>query len=243
MKKVYQFSVNQKKTVEEKKEVEVNGEKLTKTEQVVKEIPRNFFLKKPNRSLWDQAELIHGIAWSEALKAGMLTEQLLFKKYSDEGGIFSRASIEKRKELVKELGLQQREYERLEAQEKTEDIKKQIDDVFKKISDIREELIQYEQVEQSLYQNTAEARARAKTTIWWVLQLAYKDEDGKISPLFGDGSYEDRLKVYDEYNEGEDPFWVEVVQRFLFYVTFYLSGRGKTEEDFKEIDKLFKVEN
>jgi len=243
MKKVFTFSVNEKQEVEEKKEVEVNGEKLTKTEKVTKEVPKTFFIKKPTRILWDDAELYSGSVWSESLKRGMLTEQLLFKRYANEGGVFSDAATQKRKELAGDLSNEKREYQRLEATpEKTEEIKQKIEESLKKIAAIRDELINYERVEQSLFQNTAEARARAKTTIWWVLQLAYQEVDGKETPIFGNGSYEDRLKVFDEFEEKEDPFWTEVIQRFIFYITFYMTGRGKTEADFKEIEKLFKVD-
>ncbi len=243
MKKIYSFQVNQKTEVEEPKTAIVDGKEFSRPEKVTKEVPKTFVLKKPSRIQFDEAELFHGSVWSDSLKHGMLTEQLLFKRYADDGGIFSKEAMEKRKALVAELGVAQREYEQLEVTaEKTEELKAKIEVVFKKIAGIREQLINYEQIEQSLYQNTAEARARAKTTIWWVLQLAYKEDGEKTVPLFGDGSYEDRLKVYDEYNEGEDIFWIEVVQRFLFYTTLYLSGRGKTDADFKEVEKLFKVE-
>jgi hypothetical protein len=242
MKKVYNFKVNKKEEVEEQKEVEVEGKKFSRPEKVTKEVPKPFFIRKPNRSLWDQAELFNGSVWAESVKHGMLMEQMLFKRFKDDNGYLAKTDNKRRAELIGILGDKHREYEKLEIKEKTPEVESQIKELLQEIGVVRDELVKYEQIEQALFQNTAEARAKAKTTIWWVLHLAYQEENGKVSPVFGEGDYDEKLKKYDELEESEDAFWSEVLQKFIFFTTFYLSGRAKGEEDFKKVEEVFRAE-
>ena len=60
--------------------------------------------------------------------------------------------------------------------------------------------------EDSLYEETAENRARNKVILWWMLHLAHAEQEGKDVEFFGSGDLEGKLKIYDEIDEGEDIF-------------------------------------
>ena len=82
MKKLYTFKQIKKEKVKEKETTEnENGEKVTVEKEVEKEIERDFFVRRPNRKLYDDAELYYAVKLSEGIKAGLLTKALLEKRY------------------------------------------------------------------------------------------------------------------------------------------------------------------
>jgi len=87
---LYEFFV--KKTVE-KKETEKSkndkGEEVETTKTVKEESNIPLMLKKPNRKLYEQADLFYGIKLSEGINAGLLTKSLLAKRYSNDVGFLS----------------------------------------------------------------------------------------------------------------------------------------------------------
>ena len=108
---------------------------------------------------------------------------------------------------------------------------------------LREEIQEYELAQSSLFDQTAEKRAQNNTIMWWVLQLAYEKIGDDYFPVFGDGDLESRTDKYDEIEERDDPFWVETVKKFAYFVTFwYLNGVTK-EEEFKEVENIFRRDN
>ena len=98
-------------------------------------------------------------------------------------------------------------------------------------------------MEDSLYEETAESRARNKVILWWMLHLAYSEEGEKETEFFGKGSFEDRLERYDEIDEGEEFFEIVVARKFAYYVSFWFVGRPNTQKEFQEmIDLALKLD-
>ena len=88
MKKLFDFRIK-KTTTETKKESSKNdkGETVTVEKDVETVVSQKVVLRKPNRSLYDEAELFYGVRLSEGIKAGLLTRALLAKRFSNDGGI------------------------------------------------------------------------------------------------------------------------------------------------------------
>ena len=77
-----------------------------------------------------------------------------------------------------------------------------------------------------------------RTVIWWMLFLSYKDNNGKFEPVFGNGKYEDKLKVYEEFDKREDPFELELIQKLLLGTSLWAFNKiAQKQEDFDEIFK------
>ena len=66
------------------------------------------------------------------------------------------------------------------------------------------------------------------------------DNEGKESALFGEGSFDERLAIYDSFEEGADEWLKTVVKKFAFYISFWYMGRASTQEEF---EKLITFEN
>jgi len=255
MKTLYEFVSTKKEKVKEEvlgKDAEGNETKTSK--EVEKNVPYTFAIRKPTRSLYDEGELFYGIKLAEGVKAGMLTRQMLSKRYLNDGG--SKSEVEEDYEnLIYKLILDnQLKFQELNSKEdKTPEEKEELDQIKKNIAYAQRQAQRYEAGQSTLYDQTAENRARNKTITWWALNLCFRkvekqEKDGaetKIEyvPFFGEGSYEDKLEYYDQLEEkSEENFDVRVLKRLLYLISFWYVGRATKFEDFKKLEDSLKEE-
>jgi len=246
MKTIYEFDVSKEGTVKETEEsVDESGQKITITKDVIKQVPHKYFLKKPTRVLFDEAELFYGVKLSEGVKAGLLTRTLLNKRYVDDGGILSDKTKTAENEAYKDLYNCQNELEQLlglEEKDRPDYFETKKAELEQKIIVIKDSLTQLEMQKESLFDNTAETRARNKVITWWILFLSYYEKNGEKLPFFGDGDYESRMNKYDEIFESEDPHLIKVANAFIYFISFWYVGKASSKEDFdllKTEQKLF----
>jgi len=114
MKKLFDFRIK-RTTTETKKESSKNdkGETVTVEKDVETVVSQKVVLRKPNRSLYDEAELFYGVRLSEGIKAGLLTRALLAKRFSNDGGILSEDDKNKYADLYLKLYDIQLDHDRL----------------------------------------------------------------------------------------------------------------------------------
>ena len=236
---LYEFFV--KKTVEKKeteKSTNEKGEEVETTKTVKEEVKIPLMLKKPNRKLYEQADLFYGIKLSEGIKAGLLTKSLLAKRYSNDGGFLSEPEKEKYSSLYITLFELETELQRIQVNldERTGEQKKElIKEVTVKMLETRRELQEFELAQQSLFDQTAEVRAKNQTVMWWLLTLSFFKEGEEALPVFGEGDNDDKLARYDEYEEQDDEFWNEAIKKLAYFVSFWESGQANSWEDFDNV--------
>tara|TARA_B100000676_G_C18091369_1_gene860148 strand:- start:11402 stop:12388 length:987 start_codon:yes stop_codon:yes gene_type:complete len=234
------------KEVKEEKTTNENGEEVITKKEVRERKPVTFSIKKPNRKLYEEGEMFYAVKLSEGIKAGLLTKPLLAKRYKDDGGPLSDDEKSRYAELFYELAKKQDDLEKLKLnlENKDEETREKIaQEILAQIFEVREELQEYEMAQSTLFDQTAENRAKNQTIMWWVLNLAYS-KDGEIiyNPVFGEGSYEDMLSKYDELEDSDDPFWTETVKKFAYFVTFWYLNGISDEKEFKEVENIYKAE-
>jgi len=240
MKTMFEFDIYQEKEIE-KVDVSTNekGEEVKVTSKVKTTVPVKLAIKKPTRSLFDEAELFYGVRLSEGIKAGLLTRALLAKRFNNDGGVLSDEEQKEYNDLYLEFFNLQTEFQRLSIKEeaiRTEEEKKQIQNVIEKMNISRERLQRYEMAQANLFEQTAENRARNKTIMWWVLQLSLiQGDDKKFKELFQDGNYEDKLKRYDEIEESESGLEKIAIQKLLYLISFWYIGRAASQEEFEKL--------
>jgi len=198
MKCLYHFKVNKEieKEVEEKTTND-KGEEITITKKVKEPQPQTLALKRPTRKLYEEAELFYAVKLSEGIKAGLLTQPLLAKRYKNDGGPMSEPEKKRYAEVYYQLMLKQEELEklRLNLEGHSEEYRsKRAAEIMTDIISAQEEITHYESQQSSLFDQTAENRAKNMTIMWWVLQLSYdKDEaSNQYTSIFGDGSHDER---------------------------------------------------
>ena len=245
MKWVHKFTVNKEKEVEvtETKTGE-NGEEITTKRKEVQQVPIEFCIKKPNRKTYDEAELFYGVKLSEGIKAGLLTKTQLAKRYDNDGGPFSDEQKQEYSVLLLNMFEKENEVQKLQLNLEgadEEEKKKNLAVSLIELTKLREQMREFEVFHSSIFDQTAEGRAKNQTVIWWVLFSAHwkENEDSGFHPVFEGSSFDTKLDSYDEIEEKEDLFWQEVIRKFSYFVGFWYSGKASTEEDFNEVERFY----
>ena len=246
MKKLYKFTMTDQ--VEEKETVtstDEDGNEVTTTKTNMVDKVRNFFIRKPTRKMYDEAELYYGVKLSEGIKAGMMTRALLAKRFENDGGVLSDDEKNRYSAMYFTQFELQNEYQRLSLTDKAKRTKEEherIKEVVKTLVDLKQRIQDFESAQSSVFDQTAENRARNKTIMWWTLMLAMESvemEDGDVveSHYFGDGNVEQKLEIYDSIEEQEetDEFAAEVMRKFAYFISFWYVGKASTEEDFANL--------
>ena len=118
---------------------------------------------------------------------------------------------------------------------KTEDEKNQIEFFEAQLIRVRKRMQEMEMAQVNAFENTAEAKARNRTIVWWAANLAAEENNGIIELLLGNGQIEDRLDVYDSIIEN-DKFIADCFSRINYLVTVWYLGSASSFEDFKSLD-------
>jgi len=240
MKKLFEVMVPRDAEVEEiEASKNEQGEEVKTTKKVKKKEQRKVFLRKPTRALFDEAELFYGVRLSEGIKAGLLTRALLSKRFTNDGGVLSENEKNIYATLYVALFERQNEFQKLsikDESERSEEEKARYKEVIEELTDLRTQIQDFESAQASLFDQTAENRARNKTILWWVLQLAYAvNEKGEEYPFFGDGLYEDKLRIYDNIEETGNDFETLVCRKLAYFVSFWYVGRASSQEEFEKL--------
>lgn len=218
-----------------------NGEEVTTTKTVKKSVDKTFVVKKPTRALYDEAELFYGVKLSEGIKAGLLTRALLAKRFNNDGGILSDPEKEKFSNLYMSLFEKQAratDIENKPKRERTKEEQQELEIIIEELNASREQIQEFEMSQASLFDQTAENRARNKTILWWVLNLAYEKNGDDYKKIFDGEDHDARLASYDRYEEQEDDFIDEMLKKFSYVVSFWFITKAETQE---ELDVLLKT--
>lgn len=252
MKKIYEFRIpcTKKEPKEERGKDPETGEEITITKQKEVKTYRTFFLRRPNRAMYDEADLFYAVSVSDFIKKGVMTRQQLAKRFDDDDGIFSKKAAISYKKILEEWLQAEKDLEKLEEvvfEDRSEEQHEQAKVLKSVIDALKSQVQEYELAQNHLFEQTAENKARNKTILWWLLFASYedgKDGDREIfkKPKLDDGeedNYECRLSVYDELEENGDEFWNQVVQRFIHLLGAWYVGNVEDEEEFKKLDDDF----
>jgi hypothetical protein len=235
------------KTEKEKiteKDKNAEGEDIEITKTVDKKVSIKFAIRKPNRRMYEDADLFYGIKLSDGIKRGLMTKTLLSKRFINDGGTMSEAEKDDYASAYEELTDSENKIQRLQINlEKLPEKEKstKLREELKKALELRYSLQNIENEQSSLFDQTAENRAKNKTILWWVLYLSYMEKGDSFIPVFGeaDSTYEEKIEKYDEYEDEDDLFWNESIRKLAYYISFWESGQVESEEDFKSVDNMF----
>lgn len=247
MKKLYEFTLEKEELVKETETTKNDkGEEVTTTKEVNKTVEKKFFLRKPTRKLFDDAELFYGVELSKGIKAGLLTRALLQKRFSNDGGTLGEKEQEEWSKLYNETFDKQVEFQQLsliDKNERTEAQEQDYENCKTFLAEARTRIQEFEMQQSSLFDQTAENRARNRTILWWVLHLAHQDEGENQTPVFSGSNYEERLQSYDTYEENDNEFELDMVNKFFYYVSFWYVSKTSDKKQFEELIKFAEQED
>jgi hypothetical protein len=202
---------------------------------------RKFAILKPNRRLREDGELFYAAETSRFAKAGVLPRAAWNTILSNGGGSIS----DKEREVYGELLLKFRDAS-LELQsilfktenERSEAEKTRANELTEDLENIRKEIQSFKSSQIAIFENTAEAKARNRTILWWVLNLAHEEVNSKYEEILKGESFTEKLDSYDNLENSNNEFILTILRRLTYLITVWFLGKAETQEDFKYFDDL-----
>jgi hypothetical protein len=129
--------------------------------------------------------------------------------------------------------------------ERSEVEKLRSNELITDLDNIRKDIQNFEASQIAIFENTAEAKARNRTILWWVMNLSFEKNGDDYKPIFKGDNFEEKLLQYDGLEEEENKyeFLLGVIRRITYLVTLWFLGRVDTVEDFEAFDRTFLREN
>ena len=217
---------------------------VTMTDDKDNKTVRNFFIRKPNRRLSEDADLFHGKMINEALtKHKLIARALLAKMYTEHDGVYTDKEKEDYRGLLAKMRDLETEYQSIllkDSDIRSEKENNRLTEIAEELFTIRTKIRDFELQEDSLYEYTAESYAKKKFIFWWVVNTAYEEIDENNHEIVLKGnSYDDKLDYYEKLNDENGQFWREVFGKFTYYIAIWLSanvnGNLKTFKEVLEI--------
>ena len=229
---LYSFDVEKTQKVKETiPEKDASGNDIEVTREVEKKIPNKFHILNPTRKIQDDASIFYSVKVSEGIKLGLVTKSYLMRKFQQEG-ILPNAEDKKihAENYSKAIKLEV-DIETIKQNASLNDAEKelQISPLRSEYQELRTKIFDYENLNASLFDNTAEKRAADLLNLWFVLHLLYAEKDGSQSCLFGDGTFEQRLERLNAIEDSGDEFLTSVVERGAFLIGRLNSGSSKED--------------
>jgi HPt (histidine-containing phosphotransfer) domain-containing protein len=242
---IYEFSIDNEI---EKEIVEISknekGEEVKTLKKVKEKSPVYFRILRPDRKTFEEAELFYGVKVSEGIRLGLLTKSLIAKRYQDDGGALSESEKQRYATLYVTLYVKQTELEKVQAnltKLEKEDQEAKMKDLLNEILNIKKDLANLELQQSSVFDQTAENRARNQVILWWVLNLSYVSYDEKItfSPIFKGLTFENKLTAYDLIEDQSDLVLSGGIRKLAYFISLWYMGKASTEEEFKSLEEFF----
>ena len=217
-----------KETTVEKDE---SGNEVQITKEVEKKVPQRFSILKPTRKIQDDSSIFYSVKVSEAIKLGLITKAFLLKKFQKDGIL---ASDEEKKEYTNNYSravMIEVDAEKIKNDSNFSETEKElkIANINDEYKSLRQKIFDYESVQNSLFDNTAEKRAADLLNLWFVLNLLYSGEEGSETCIFGDGNFDQRMERLNQIEDSEDKFLTEAVEKGAFLIGQLNSGVSKED--------------
>jgi len=239
-KELYSFTVDEEKEVEKThtRKNKKTGEETTVTKKVKEKVPIQVRLKRPSRRELEDAELEYSVEMSRCVKRGILTKAMLYKKYSDTGGVWSEEDAKEYGRLYKEIFDIQNEYARLElVEKKTEKQKERLEDLKATLAETKRKIVESESSMQSLFDHTADTKAQNRLLLWYSLMLTHiqKEEDDNPKPYFEGEDFEDKIEDYYLKEDESSEFYHEVVKKVTTILAFWFFNQASSPDEFNQL--------
>jgi hypothetical protein len=229
---LYSFDVEKTQKVKETvPEKDAAGNDIEVTREVEKKIPNKFHILNPTRKIQDDASIFYSVKVSEGIKLGLVTKSYLVRKFQQEGILPNAEDKKIHAENYSRAIKLEVDIETIKQNASLSDAEKdlQISPLKSEYQELRGKIFDYENLNSSLFDNTAEKRASDLLNLWFVLHLLYAEKDGSQTCLFGDGSFDQKLDRLNAIEDSGDEFLTTVVERGAFLIGRLNSGSSKED--------------
>lgn len=245
---LYSFSVDLEREVEEtieKKSKRKNKETgkmetvvTTETVSTKKQVPFNIIIKKPSRTQLEDGDMFYSLELNKFIKMGLLTKAMLAKQYGSNGGVWTEKEQKMYADLVYKMHQKQLEVQSFsvfsENGKLSERQQEKLDIATREMSEIRKDLTEYEMLQNSLFDHTADIKARNRAIMWYILHLTFfsegEIEESPVEEMFEGEDFEEKFGSYEMKEEEGDELYEKVIDKISSIITiWYVSGSQEKE--------------
>jgi hypothetical protein len=197
---------------------------------------KRFFILKPNRHLRQDGEIEYAKQLAKFVKAGLLPKAAWKTILENLGGTISdpeASEYAQNRAKYFEASIRLGRIEQKDS--KTPEDVQEIVKIKNEISLYEGKIQSFEMEQIYIFENTAEAKARNATVLWWLLNLSF-DEDG--NKFFKGKTFDEQVDWYDSLDPEKDAFNLKVAQRFNLLITLWFLNRLSDWKDFKNNDSF-----
>jgi len=227
---IYKFTLEtkEKKKVEVERKNEKTGEMETVLSTKTFKTPVDFVIKKPTRRIINEAEAQYAIELSNNIKKGIVTKNMMVKKYADTGGALTE---DETKDMVRKLQRSNELANKIQLLSVTEKDNKEILELESELLVLRKELVDIEVSLQGVYEHTADARAERSMLLWYVVQLCKKLKGDEEIDFFKGVLLEDQIEDLYEKDEGGSKQEQEALAIFMAATSYWFYNSDANQED------------
>ena len=234
-KELYSFTLDEEKEIEKThtRKNKKTGEETTVTKKVKEKVPVQIKIKRPSRR-----ELEYSVELSRCVKKGILTKAMLFKKYSDTGGVWSEDDAQDYGKLYKEIFDIQNEYVRLEnVEEKTEKQKEKLEKLKEDLAFTKRKIVNAESSMHSLFDHTADTKAQNRLLLWYTLMLTHiqREDDENPLPYFEGEEFEEKINDYYGKEDNSSDLYEAIVKKVTTILAFWFFNQASTPDEFNKL--------
>ena len=239
-KELYSFTIDEEKEVEKvsKRKNRKTGEETTVTKKVKEKVPIQISIKRPSRRELEEAELEYSVEMSRCVKKGILTKAMLYKKYSDTGGVWTEDEAKDYGALYKETFEIQNKYVRLETiEKKTQAQLKELDQLKTDLAEIRRKLVDAETSMESLFNHTADNKAQNRLLLWYTLMLTNMkaDSNAEFEAYFKGKGFDEKIEDYYQKEDESSAFYADVVKKVTTVLAFWFFNQASSPDEFNKL--------
>ena len=188
----------------------------------------NLAIKKPTRLELDETDMFYSQIISECVSRGILTKEMMLKKYVDFGGVMSKKESKEYNNSYQKFLILSQEIEQCKNEKKRAKLEENRLEHYLVLQDVESE-------QEKLFDRTADVIARNKVMLYLVFLLAQTDkDDDSFEPVFGGESHEDRYESFAEKEEKDPDDAHAMLAHFSYLIYFWYYGdKDISENDFK----------
>lgn len=231
IKLLHEWTVSINKEVDETGPEIINGQTVQVTRKVTKEVQTKFAIKLPTRRELKAAELFYGKEFNRFFSMGFMPRSIIVNKHMDlSGGVMSEKERNHIADLFKKSVDLESDLARMATVSAEDSAKKAIE---AKLAAIRTEIVNVQMANESVFSQTADARAQSQLNTWFALFLTVVNKDNKFIPYFEGDSFEQKEEFMWTLEDKDDEVYNNAVPSISKYVNIFISG-GDTPEKFKK---------
>lgn len=230
IKLLHEWTVSVNREVDETTSETINGQTVQVTRKVTKEVPTKFAIKVPTRKELKAAELFYGKEFNRFFSMGFMPRSILINKHMDlSGGVISEKERSHIADLLKKSSDLEADLIRITTTGQDQDLRKITE---AKIAAIRTEIVNLQVANESVFSQTADARAQSQLNTWFALFLILIEKNGKWTQYFQGENFEEKEENMWQLEESNDELYLKAVPEISKSVNIFISG-GDTVEKFK----------